>query len=530
MVTSNRPSDRKKATVKATRKQNLIATTLAGALAVTSAYAQTPATSESPTPGFNNKIPESILTPDTVPTSIGTLNFVDGVPTADSARRVYDNLDFLRGVEVFLNFIPAASLESMRVGAASLGATQSNQAIIFDQLMDSNPLFLTGNTDTVYCMTMLDLQVDGPTVVEIPPGSGPGTVNDAFFRFVVDMGAPGPDKGKGGKYLILPPGYKGAVPSGYFVAHSRSYVNWLILRGFLVDGKPDQASRMFREGLKVYPLAKAHDRPPMQFINGSRKPFNTIHANTFEFYKEVDHVIQKEPVDFIDPELRGLAASIGIKKGQAFAPDERMTKILTDAVAVGNGTARAISFRSREPRNALYPNSQWQNLFGAADYQFLENEGTAGRNLDARTLFYYGYTVNTPAMILKIVGKGSQYGVIFADKDGNPFDGGRNYQLHIPPDVPAKDFWSVVLYDTQTRSELQTSQPFPSRNNKRDKLIINTDGSVDLYFGPNAPAGREANWVATVPDKGWFAILRLYGALEPWFDKTWRPGEIEEVQ
>jgi hypothetical protein len=492
MVTSDRPSDRKTATMKATRKHNLIATALAGVLAVTSAYAQTPAPGESPTPGFNNKIPESILTPDTVPTSIGTLNFVDGVPTADSARRVYDNLDSLRGVEVFLNFIPAASLESMRVGAASLGATQSNQAIIFDQLMDSNPLFLTGNTDTVYCMTMLDLQVDGPTVVEIPPGSGPGTVNDAFFRFIVDMGAPGPDKGKGGKYLILPPGYTGAVPSGYFVAHSRSYVNWLILRGFLVDGKPDQASRMFREGLKVYPLAKAHDRPPMQFINGSTKPFNTIHANTFEFYKEVDHVIQKEPVDFIDPELRGLAASIGIKKGQPFAPDERMTKILTDAVAVGNGTARAIAFRSREPRNALYPNSQWQNLFGAADYQFLESEGTAGRNLDARTLFYYGYTVNTPAMILKIVGKGSQYGVIFADKDGNPFDGGRNYQLHIPPDVPAKDFWSVVLYDTQTRSELQTSQPFPSRNNKRDKLIVNADGSVDLYFGPNAPAGKEA--------------------------------------
>jgi hypothetical protein len=444
---------------------------------------------------------------------------------------VYDNLDFLRGVEVFLNFIPAASVEAIRLGAVTMGATRSNQAIIFDQLMDSNPLFLTGNTDTVYCMVMLDLDTDGPTVVEIPPGSGPGTVNDAFFRFVVDMGAPGPDKGKGGKYLIVPAGHKGALPkSGYFVARSPSHVNWLILRGFLVDGKPDAASKMFREGVKVYPLKSAGNPPKMQFVNGSKVPFNTVHANNCEFYKELDHVIQKEPVDFIDPELRGLAASIGIRKGKKFAPDERMTKILTDAVAVGNATARAVSFRPREARNSYYPGSQWQNLFGAADYRFLDDNGVGGRNLDARTTFYYGYTVNTPAMVAKLVGRGSQYALAFADKAGNPFDGAKTYRLNVPANAPAKDFWSVVVYDPQTRSELQTSQPYPSKNNKRDKLITNADGSVDLYFGPKAPAGKEANWIASVPGKGWFAIFRLYGPLEPWFDKTWRPGEIELVK
>ena len=183
-------------------------------------------------------------------TRIGTLNFVDGVPTAETTQKVYDNLDFLRGVEVFLNFIPAASIESMRRGMIEAGATRSNQAVIFDNLMDSNPLFLTGNTDTVYCLFMLDLETDGPTVVEVPAGSGPGTVNDAFFRFVVDMGGPGPDKGQGGKYLIVPAGYKGALPeSGYFIAHSPSHVNWLILRGFLIDGKPDTSSRTFRNGV-----------------------------------------------------------------------------------------------------------------------------------------------------------------------------------------------------------------------------------------------------------------------------------------
>lgn len=168
------------------------------------------------TPGYNNKIPESIMTPDKVETRIGTLEFFDGIPTKETSALLYDNLDFLRGVETFLNGIPATSLEGLRRGQAAFGAKNSNQVVILDQLMDSNPLFLTGNTSTVYAIAFLDLKKDGPTVIEIPPGSGPGTVNDAFFRFVIDTGPPGPDKGKGGKYLILPPGYESDVPDGYF--------------------------------------------------------------------------------------------------------------------------------------------------------------------------------------------------------------------------------------------------------------------------------------------------------------------------
>jgi hypothetical protein len=514
-----------------TRKRDFLTAILGGALCLTSAFAQQAPAGEKPTPGYNNKIPPQIMTPNTVQTRIGTLTFADGVPTTETAQLVFDNLDFLRGVEVFLNFIPAASLEAIRQATIEVGAKRSNQAVVYDQLLDSNPLLLTGNTDTVYCIAMLDLEVDGPTVVEIPPGSGPGTVNDAFFRFVVDMGAPGPDKGKGGKYLIVPPGYKGALPEeGYFIAHSPSYTNLLILRGFLVDGKPDAASKMFRNGLKVYPLSKAANPSKMEFINGSKGVYNTVHANDFEFYKELDNVIQKEPLDFIDPELRGLAAAIGIRKGKKFAPDERMTKILTDAVAVGNATARSIAFRNRDPRAPLYPNSQWKAAFIGDDYRWLDGDGMSGRNLDARAAFFYVATVNTPAMATKLVGAGSQYAVNYADSSGNPLDGAKTYRMNLPANSPAKDFWSVVLYDPQTRSELQTSQPFPSKNNKRDKLNTNADGSVDLYFGPKPPAGREANWIETVPGKGWFTLLRLYGPLEPWFNKTWRPGEIEFVK
>lgn len=489
-----------------------------------------------PTPGFNQKIPEKIMTPDTVESRIGTLKFVDGVPTLETTRTLYDNLDFLRGVEVFLNFIPMASVEALRLGNVGLGATKSHQAVITDQLCDSNPLWLTPNTDTVYLSCFLDLNADGPTVVEIPPKCGPGTVNDAYFRFVTDMGGPGPDQGKGGKYLIVPAGYTGDLPKDvkdggeYYISRSPSTVNWVILRGFLVDGKPDAASKMFREQFKVYSLSKAAKAPAMEFFNGSKLAYNTVHANNFEFFAEIHDVIEREPLDLIDPELRGLAAAIGIKKGAKFAPDARMTKILTDAVNVGNATARAINFRNRDPRSPIFPNSQWRTGFIGSDYRWLDGDGMGGRNLDARTNFFYMATVNTPAMAAKIPGKGSQYALGAADSDGNPLEGAKTYRMNVPANVPAKDFWSVVLYDPQTRSELQTSQPFPSKNNKRDQLILNADGSVDLFFGPKAPTGKEANWIATVPGKGWFTLFRLYGPLEPWFDKTWKPGEIELVK
>lgn len=500
---------------------------------------------EQVTPGFNNTIPPSIMTPDKVETRIGTLDFFDGMPSRDTVQKVYDNLDFMRGVEVFLNFIPATSVEGVRRGMQELGATVSNQCVIMDKLMDSDPLFLTGNTDTVYASIVLDLEKDGATVVEIPPKCGPGTVNDAYFRFVTDMGIPGPDKGKGGIYVILPPDYKGDLdpPEGgmeaemkisgknkkVFVSKSPSFTNWLILRGFLVDGKPDIANRMFKSGLKVYSLSKAANPPVMEFISGSDKVFNTIHGNNYDFYEELNHVIQKEPIGLFDPEIRGLAAAIGIQKGKEFSPDERIKNILTEAVAVGNATARAMMFDSREPNTYKYENSYWFTPFIGGSHKWLKNEGRGGRYLDARTLFFYGATVNTPAMTVKMVGKGSQYAYNARDNKGNYLDGSKTYRLNIPANVPAKDFWSVVAYDPQTRSQLQTGQEFPSRNNKRDNLSENIDGSVDLYFGPETPVGKESNWIETVPGKGWMVLIRLYGPLDAWFDKTWQPGEFERV-
>ena len=480
--------------------------------------------------GYNTPIPSSIMTPDKVETPIGTLEFFDGVPTEKTAQSVLDHLTFLRGVEAFLNGVPMASIHALVEGYKSIGVTEANHMIVTDKLMDSKPLFLTANTDTVYAFSFFDLEKTGPLVIEVPPGTGPGTVNDAFFRFVVDMGAPGPDRGKGGKYLILPPGYEGKTPEGYFTALSPSYINLFVLRGFLVDGKPDAAAKMFSEQVHVYPLSQKDNPPKMVITSGSDISYNTIHANDFTFYEEIHDVLEKEPIDFIDPELRGLFAAIGLQKGKAFNPTPGEKKILTDAVAVANATARALIFHTPQKEAYLYENSYWKVAFIGGNHEWLKDKGEGGRYLDARTLFFYGATVNTPAMVLKMVGAGSQYAMITQDSEGNILDGGKTYKLNIPANVPAKDFWSVVVYDPQTRSELQTSVPFPSKNSETGNLVPNADDSVDLYFGPKAPEGKENNWIETVPEKSWFPILRLYGPLEPWFDKTWRPGEIELVE
>lgn len=481
--------------------------------------------------GYNTPVPSMILTPDRVETRIGTLEFTDGFPTDETAAKVFDHLDFIRGVEVFLQCIPAASVEALRVGLGGIGCDAAHKIAIADDLLDSNPLLLTGNTDTVYALAMLDLDRDGPTVVEIPPGCGPGTVNDAWFRFVTDMGSPGPDRGAGGRYLLLPPGYDGEHPAGYHVAQSRSYTNLLALRGFLVDGKTDAATAMFTEGVKIYPLSAEQHPPEMEFISFSGKSFNTIHANDETFYTELADVIAREPIEIIDPETRGLLASIGIHKDRRLEPDERMRAILADAAAVGNASARAICFQTRDQRAYFFADRRWKTGFVGGDYQWLDGDGRGGRNMDARTLFFYQATLNTPAMALEMVGVGSQYALSERDSSGNYLHGSNTYRLTLPPDVPAKDFWSLIAYDPQTRSELQTGQPLPSRSSEsnHDELTYNDDGSIDLTFGPTSPSTQRGNWIQTVPDKSWYAILRLYGPLEQWFEKTWVPNDIERL-
>jgi len=466
----------------------------------------------------------SISTPDLVPTSIGDMHFHDGAPSQETAQAAFDYIDRARGVEVFLNAMPGASVNALVKGPRELGVTATNQVLIFDELMSSESLFLTGNTSTLYALPTIDLRADGPTVVEVPPGML-GAFNDMWFRYIGDVGPAGQDRGEGGSYLLLPPGYEGAVPDGYFVLRSRTFGVWTFMRGSVADGLEVGVANIV-DNLKVYPLAGRDNPPEMEFISGSGKAFNTVHPNNFSFYEHVNELVQTESDEMLDVETRGLLASIGIVKGQPFAPDERMRAILTDAVAIANTVARAIVWYPRDDGAKVYPDTDSAWMMGWMDKNvFFERDGA--RNLDARVMFHYPYTAVTPAMALSIPGKGSDYGIAYVDAGKQPFDGSEAYRLHIPADVPAEDFWAVTVYDSQTRSQLQTSQRFPSVGSNDADLLANADGSHDVFFGPEAPAGFEHNWLETIPGKSWFVALRIYGPQQAWIDKTWRPGEVE---
>ncbi|CAM2866054.1 DUF1254 domain-containing protein [Prescottella defluvii] len=454
--------------------------------------------------------------PDRVGTPIGTFEFFDGVPLPETTKSLYDGLDFLRGVEVFLNSVPGASLVAMRRGFRSVGIDGLGTIAYTDPRANSGSYFLTPNTETTYATMFFDLR-DGPVVIE-PPAESLCVVDDFWFRYVADMGIAGPDQGKGGKYLFLPPGYQGEEPDGYFVYRTPTFTNWAVFRAL---GGVDAVKTT-----RVYRLADAADPPAMAFVNVADKKFNTVHANDFSFFEEIDELVQEEPAESLDPERAGQLAAVGIRHGTPFAPDERMRGILDTAARTAAGISRALVYFPRDADSYLYAGSSWKQAFVGGSYEFLRDHA---RLLDARTLFHYFATVITPAMAHAQVGAGSAYAYTAEDADGAILDGGKSYRLTLPANPPAKNFWSVDIYDTQTRSLLQTDNPYPSLMSLSGTVVSEDDGSFVLWFGPTPPPGRESNWICTVPGKSWFPMLRLYGPLEPWFDGTWAPGELVEV-
>jgi hypothetical protein len=501
--------------------RGMVASLLSAAMLMIGSIAATPVHAATPAMKMTTEIPHGITTPDKVDSSIGTLNFVDGFPTEATIQKTYDYLDTMRAVDVFVNSIPVASLVAVREGFKSVGVS-GNTIGIFEKLMDSRSLFLTANTESIYAGAWLDLS-NGPVVVESPPNTL-GIVDDMWFRYVADLGNAGPDQGRGGRFLFLPPGYDEPVPPmGFHVFRSKTFNNFLIWRGFLVDDSPGPGVESIKQHAKIYPLASIQNPPEQKFIELSGKAFNTIHANDYSFFEEVNMAIQEEPEGSGDPELVGQLAAIGIQKGVPFEPDARMKKILTDAAVIGSAISRAHIFDTRDREAYLYENSYWKTAFVGGNHLFTYEDG--GRRLDARTMFFYYATMITPAMAARVVGVGSQYALATVDSEGRALDGAKSYRLTLPANVPAKDFWSIVVYDNQTRSMLQTDQQFPSLNSDRG-VKANPDGSTDVYFGPEAPAGKESNWIQTIPGKGWNTVFRIYGPLEPWFEQNWKPGEI----
>jgi len=515
-------------------------------------------------PAIAADTPESLITPDELDTRIGTLEFKDGAPSQETADAVYDTLDFTRALDVYLNSYGGASAYALREGFHSIGA-EDNTFIIFPELMDSSSLFLTANADTIYYLGVIDLS-NGPMVLE-QPLAGLGTINDMWFGWIVDVGGPGPDRGEGGRYLLVPPGYDGPLSDGgYYVAHSKTLHVLYASRAFLVDGQPGPAVENIKANLKLYPytpgglgtsiataldgtvwLAENPPVPETKFIEASGLAFNTIPPSDASFFAMIDANVQAEPAGSFDIELMGQLAAIGIVKGQPFEPDERMQKILADAAAVGSAASRVLNWLPRESLGwTYYPDSHWANMLwqGGANFEtpppMIEADGmfkplppTGARTLDSRTAFYYAYTLDSPGMIMRLPKVGSQYLMGFLDGAGEALDGSRTYKVVLPKDIPAANFWSFTVYDNQTRSMLQTPQKFPragSQSYPMPAAEAAEDGTTTIWFSPEKPDGvAEGNWIQTDPEKGWFTILRLYGPLEPFFTKEWRLSEIEPV-
>ena len=511
------------------------------------------------------KVVESLGAPASISTTLGQLEFKDGVPTAATAEKVYDVLTFSHALSAYNNSFRGASALAIVKGFEGIGA-KPGDVVIFSKLMDANSLFLTANADTVYYLTGLDLS-KGPVVVEQPPGAV-GTINDMWFSWIIDIGGPGPDRGLGGKYLIVGPDYKGPLPEGgYFIGRSKTNFALYAARAYLQNNDPAPAVETIKKTMKVYPylpgsfgtsLAQALEGtvriagepkiPETRFIEGSGKSFNTIPPSDIGFFELINENLQREPATSYDIELAGQLAAIGIVKGKPFKPDARTQKILADAAAFGQATGRALNWRyaMKHPDWAYYPGSQWGSMLweGGAFFEtppplfeagmFKPLPPTGARTLDSRTAFYYGYTLDSPGMIMRAPGVGSQYLMAFADAEGNPFDGARTYKVVLPPKVPAEAFWSLTLYDNQTRSMLQTPQNYPragSQNYPSPAAQAAADGSTTIWFAPTQPKDvPRGNWIQTVPGKGWFTILRLYSPLPSFFDKSWRVGEVEPAR
>jgi hypothetical protein len=509
---------------------------------------------------------DAVSTPAAADTRIGELRFPDGVPDAATANTVYDHLDLVRGIDAFLHSFQGVSMFAIRRGFREAGVADGD-VLLFSGLMDSHSLFLTGNADTVYFLAFVDLS-DGPLVFDAPPGTL-GLVNDMWFRWVIDVGLPGPDRGEGGRFLLVGPDYDGLLPQGGFhVARSTTNGVCLLCRAFMEDSDPAPTVARIKQDMKIYPYEPgtfgtsigsflAGDAPlkplaepdPPEFIEGTGKVMNTLPPNDFSFYELLDELVQAEPASALDPEIAGHARSIGIVKGQKFKPDDRMRKILDEAAALGNATARTISTRARAEEGFAYydddPDSSWFNPLFAGGYSWMDPppeitpDGvkpypfTGARAFNSRIGFYYIATGDSPSMCMRLTGIGSQYLMTFLDSKGEVLDGANHYRMTLPPDIPAQRFWSITVYDNQTRSMLQTDQDFPragSQSFPSAAAAAEADGSTTIHFSPDQPDGVDrANWIQTVPDKGWFPILRCYSPKASFFDKSWRPGEVEPV-
>lgn len=470
--------------------------------------------------------------------ALANLPFERGFPARETIRTLKEELIFQRAVQAYLWALPAVNVWAMKEGSEKQFGAGYNVLPVWKKRMDAKTLVTTPNSDVLYAMGYLDLKKDGPLVVEAPAGVQ-GMFDDFFQRPIDgpvvggvkwrgDVGLAGPDKGKGGTFILLPPDYKGPTPTGGYVYRSRTYNVFLFWRAFFKDPKDLSGAVATMEKTRIYPLGKKASALPMKFPDGSGVPVNMLFPQDGAYFDMLSRFIEAEFVDVADMDMRGFLHTIGMEKGKPFAPDGERRKLLDAAARTAFKMSKVAinELLPLEPGGLYYPDRQWVNTFAGENTEF-QSSGSY-TNLEQRVAFFTSAYSDSPGMVMNFIDRGAKYPATSKDADGEFLDGGKAYRLRLPPNPPVKLFWSVTLYDGLTASGLDNGQPFPSLN-AMDKPVRNADGSTDIYFGPKTP-GEGKNWMRTVPEKGYFVILRLYGPTKPFFDKTWKPGDIEKVK
>ncbi|MDK9739441.1 DUF1214 domain-containing protein [Vibrio sp. D404a] len=472
-------------------------------------------------PQYSANVPEEIITPDQVQSKyLGEMKYTSGAPNEDTYLKARDFVDTASAVRVFLSGIQVASMQGMFAGHESVGMKPNQTVGVSEGMLNARSIWLTPNTTTPYVTSEVDVK-NGPVILELGTPVL-GLLDNAAFEFSGKVGVTHPqDQGKGGKYFIYHNSYEGEIPQGYIPIKTDGYQHWLLLR--IVGQKSDVETNIakLKETMKLYPYG---EKEQTEFLNLTDLQYNTVHAMNEKFYDEINALIQYEPVEIWDQEWIAMTKDLGIEKGKAFAPDERMKSILSEAAKIATAEARATYFYPEENMK-VYDDRHWFTPL-ISGHEFLDENGVV--SIDERATFHFMATGITPDMVTNTVGKGSAYLLATRDGDDQLLDGGEHYTVTLPKDVPVANFWSFMVYDNQTRSMLETDQKSAGVDGLNKALRKNEDGSVTIHFAPTAPKGWEDNWVQTMPNKGYNVIFRAYGPTETWFDKSWRPGDLQQ--
>lgn len=453
--------------------------------------------------------------------------FKGGFPTDDTVRQAYDDADLERAIQAYKFFYPTVSGAAIVRGNAQIGVIANKVFGILDCAPEQ--LVFTANSDTPYGPLLLDLSA-GPLVVELQPGPLIVCSMDINQRWVADMGLPGPDAGKGGKHILVGPDYadNDLPKSGYFIHRASSNRQIVGVRSLPVEGDV-KGAKLRIKNIKVYPLNPMPGWSEPEWLDVTGKAQDTTPVDwedNIEFWNMLAKTVDEEPAFQGYHNEYGELAALGIEKGKPFAPDQRMQRILEEAARVANAQMRVQSFGDRSPERLPWPDRQWQ--WAALRYEDGDFNTNDRLDLEAREKWFYQAIGASPAMFRRDPLAGSLYWLGLRDKSGAYLEGARSYKLIVPLPVPGKLFWSVTVYDTETRSQIQTDQKKAALRSLFELRGVSGD-SVDLHFGPSAPKGREGRWIKTIPERGWFAYFRIYGPQPPAFNGGWRPGDFEAL-